>query len=93
MSLGTQQGKENSRMYNEMVIIKLIQSMSNMLVSPPEVWKDHIHQHFKKKGLGFYDRVKKWMMISNEANDNNLKISPVDDEGTSACGKIDLRLI
>ena len=72
-----------------MVIIKLIQSMSNMLVSPPEVWKEHIHQHFKKKGLGFYDRVKKWMEISNEANNSNLLTSPTSEEGTSASGILD----
>ncbi|XP_013142988.1 PREDICTED: E2/E3 hybrid ubiquitin-protein ligase UBE2O [Papilio polytes] len=33
---GTQQGKENSRMYNEMVLLKLVQSMTRMVVSPPE---------------------------------------------------------
>lgn len=61
---GTQQGKENSRMYNEMVVLKLVQSMTKLITSPPEVFKDQIHEHFRQKGEKFYKRIKSWMELS-----------------------------
>lgn len=61
---GTQQGKENSRMYNEMVVLKLVQSMTKLIMSPPEVFKDQIHEHFRKSGEKFYKRIKSWMELS-----------------------------
>lgn len=61
---GTQQGKENSRMYNEMVVLKLVQSMTKLISSPPEVFKDQIHEHFRKNGEKFYQRIKSWMELS-----------------------------
>ena len=43
---GSQQGKENSRMYNEMAVLKLIQSMSKLIINPPPVFKEEVAQHF-----------------------------------------------
>lgn len=69
---GTQQGKENSRMYNEMVVLKLVQSMSKLILSPPEVFGDIIHEHFRKNGEKFYYRIKSWMELSeNNCSDAN----------------------
>lgn len=62
--LGTQQGKENSRMYNEMVVLKLVQSMTKLIASPPEIFKDQIHEHFQQNGEKFYRRIKSWMELS-----------------------------
>lgn len=45
---GSQQGRENSRMYNEMVVLKLVQAMTKLVVNPPPVFKDEINQHFKQ---------------------------------------------
>lgn len=59
---------ENSRMYNEMVVLKLVQSMTKLITSPPEVFKDQIHEHFRKNGEKFYRRIKSWMELSSEAN-------------------------
>lgn len=47
---GSQQGTENSRMYNEMVLIKLVQSMSRMLVNPPAPWGKEAVAHIQKFG-------------------------------------------
>jgi ubiquitin-conjugating enzyme E2 O len=44
---GTQQGTENSRMYNEMAILKLVQSLTKMAVKPPEFFKAEVRQHFE----------------------------------------------
>lgn len=51
-------------MYNEMVVLKLVQSMTKLITSPPEVFKDQIHEHFRQKGEKFYKRIKSWMELS-----------------------------
>lgn len=45
---GSQQGKENSRMYNEMAVLKLVQSLTKLIVQPPAVFKEEILQHFRQ---------------------------------------------
>lgn len=66
-------------MYNEMVVLKLVQSMTKMLMSPPEIFRDQVLNHFKTNGMRFYSRIKKWMDMSNEYNSshnlNQLEIS------------------
>jgi ubiquitin-conjugating enzyme E2 O len=44
---GTQQGVENSRMYNEMVVLKLVQSMTRLASNPPEAFKDEVKDHLR----------------------------------------------
>lgn len=59
-------------MYNEMVVLKLVQSMTKLISSPPEVFGDIIHEHFRRNGKNFYYRIKSWMELSeNNANDIN----------------------
>lgn len=43
---GSQQGRENSRMYNEMVALKLVQSMSKLILHPPPNFRAEVTQHF-----------------------------------------------
>lgn len=75
---GTQQGKENSRMYNEMVIIKLVQSMTKLISSPPDIFRDQIILHFKERGKTMYERIKGWMDYSQlqETSQDKLNTSP-----------------
>ncbi|KAJ8922950.1 hypothetical protein NQ315_001496 [Exocentrus adspersus] len=56
----TQQGYENSRTYNELVILKLVQSMTEMLLSPPEVFKREVFHHFAENGQKLCDRLGKY---------------------------------
>ncbi|XP_058812642.1 (E3-independent) E2 ubiquitin-conjugating enzyme [Topomyia yanbarensis] len=65
---GSQQGGENSRMYNEMVLLKLVQSMSKLIVNPPEIFSEQILAHFRERGRKMFLRIKSWMDLSNEAN-------------------------
>ncbi|XP_053658667.1 (E3-independent) E2 ubiquitin-conjugating enzyme UBE2O [Anopheles marshallii] len=65
---GSQQGKENSRMYNEMVLLKLVQSMTKLVSNPPEVFRDQILTHFHACGQRMYHRLKTWMELSNDYN-------------------------
>ena len=52
---GTQQGQENSRMYNEMVILKLIISMTKLVHNPPPIFKEEIKAHFERHGARYGD--------------------------------------
>ena len=45
---GTQQGHENSRMYNEMVVLKLVQAMTTLAMNPPEAFKNEVMDHLKQ---------------------------------------------
>lgn len=57
-------------MYNEMVVLKLVQSMTKMLESPPEVFKTHIEDHFRRQGETFYKRIKSWMALSGDGSEH-----------------------
>ncbi|XP_058790331.1 (E3-independent) E2 ubiquitin-conjugating enzyme isoform X2 [Phymastichus coffea] len=73
---GSQQGRENSRMYNEMVTLKLVQSQTKLLQYPPLIFKDVIMQHFKKHSDKLLKRLELWMEISEQHN-NQHPLSPV----------------
>ncbi|CAG9094484.1 unnamed protein product [Plutella xylostella] len=62
---GTQQGKENSRMYNEMVLLKLVQSMTKMLMNPPETFREEMLLHLRARAAGLCRRLEAWVACSN----------------------------
>lgn len=73
---GSQQGRENSRMYNEMVVLKLVQAQTKLLLHPPPVFTDIIIMHFKKHAEKLLQRLELWMEISEQHN-NQHPLSPV----------------
>ncbi|XP_001602772.2 (E3-independent) E2 ubiquitin-conjugating enzyme UBE2O [Nasonia vitripennis] len=73
---GSQQGRENSRMYNEMVVLKLVQSQTKLIQYPPPVFKEVVVQHFKTHSRKLLERLKLWMEISEQYN-NQHPLSPV----------------
>jgi len=73
---GSQQGRENSRMYNEMVVLKLVQAQTKLLLHPPPVFKDIIIAHFKKHVEKLLQKLELWMEISEHYN-NQHPLSPV----------------
>lgn len=56
----SQQGMENSRTYNEFVILKLVQSMTQMLKNPPHVFKQEVLAHFAVNGRSMCERLLKF---------------------------------
>lgn len=44
---GTQEGAENSRHYNEMVLLKLLQSMTRLIENPPQPFAEEIRAYCK----------------------------------------------
>ncbi|CAG7714167.1 unnamed protein product [Allacma fusca] len=74
---GSQQGEENSRMYNEMVLIKLVQSMSRMYVNRHSPWENEITQYIRLHNRRLIDRYHKWL----EMSENCQKSGVLAEEG------------
>ncbi|XP_014261695.1 (E3-independent) E2 ubiquitin-conjugating enzyme UBE2O isoform X2 [Cimex lectularius] len=72
---GSQQGKENSRMYNEMVVLKLVQAMTKLIVNPPPVFREEINAHFNQHAEKLCQRLDSWLDISEKYN-NSHPLSP-----------------
>lgn len=72
---GTPEGLENSRLYNEMAVVKLVQSMNQMLANPPEAFASEIRDHIKITSGAFTSRLKEWIRISEDftADPSDLK--------------------
>ena len=63
---GTQQGCENSRMYNEMVVLKLVQAMTRLALNPPEAFKDYVLQHFQSNAKRYFWFLKNWKRSNSD---------------------------
>ncbi|XP_037945571.1 (E3-independent) E2 ubiquitin-conjugating enzyme isoform X2 [Teleopsis dalmanni] len=62
----TQQGHENSRMYNEMATIKLVQATSKLLAQPSELFRQEVCDYYSVNGRRFYNRIKGYIQLSND---------------------------
>lgn len=58
------QASENSRIYNEGVVLKVVQSMEAMLLTPQDVFQEEIEQHFLKNAARFVARLESWLRLS-----------------------------
>lgn len=58
---GLQEGYENSRCYNEMALIRVVQSMTQLVRRPPEVFEQEIRQHFSIGGWRLVNRIESWL--------------------------------
>lgn len=65
---GSQQGKENSRMYNEMAVLKLVQALAKLILQPPQVFQEEILQHFRQTAHKLLKRLDTWLDISERYN-------------------------
>ena len=61
---GTQQGLENSRMYNETVLLKLTQSMNKIAKDPPPTFAQEVTDHVAQRGRGYVQRLEGWIEAS-----------------------------
>ncbi|XP_049576139.1 (E3-independent) E2 ubiquitin-conjugating enzyme UBE2O isoform X2 [Syngnathus scovelli] len=64
---GLQEGYENSRCYNEMALIKMVQSMTQLLQNPVEVFKQEIREHFVSNGWRLVHRLEIWLELHDAA--------------------------
>lgn len=64
---GLQEGYENSRCYNEMALIKMVQSMTQLLQNPVDVFKQEIQEHFVLNGWRLVHRLEAWLELHDAA--------------------------
>jgi len=76
---GTQQGVENSRMYNEMVVLKMVQAMTRLALHPPEAFKEEVENHLKEYAQRMIDRIENWRQMSLDAASCSSSTTPDDD--------------
>lgn len=58
-------------MYNEMVVLKLVESMTKVVTNPPEVFRDEIVKHFRERGESMCNRIQSWMDMSTAEVETN----------------------
>ncbi|KAG1960364.1 (E3-independent) E2 ubiquitin-conjugating enzyme UBE2O-like [Pimephales promelas] len=66
---GLQEGYENSRCYNEMALIKMVQSMTLLLQQPVEVFQQEICEHFACNGWRLVHRLESWLDMDGGVTD------------------------
>lgn len=57
----TANGEENSRMYNEMVLVILAKSMAVLKKKMPAGFEDEVTKHVKETGERFLNRIESWI--------------------------------
>uniref|UniRef100_A0A8C4I055 (E3-independent) E2 ubiquitin-conjugating enzyme n=1 Tax=Dicentrarchus labrax TaxID=13489 RepID=A0A8C4I055_DICLA len=89
---GLQEGYENSRCYNEMALIKMVQSMTQLLQNPVEVFKQEIQEHFASNGWRLVHRLDVWLELnegaergqaahtSSRSKDRASSVEPLDEQ-------------
>lgn len=53
-------------MYNEMVLLKLVQSMSKMLTNPPEPFREEIIKHLRLHAAALCRRLIAWAALTGD---------------------------
>lgn len=54
-----------SRLYNELVVLRLVQSMGHMFRNPHSVFKEEIEKHFKDNEFRLGRRLERWLELSD----------------------------
>jgi len=61
---GTAEGAENSRNYNEMALLKLVQSMTRLIQDPQEPFAKEIKTYCEAHAPGMIERLENWIHVS-----------------------------
>jgi len=79
-------GENNSRLYNEMVILKLLEHTVMMIANPPEAFSTEIRLYFRDNGLSVLERYERFITLSEggERPDIGYQLLPLS-KGVIAC--------
>ena len=72
----TDVGCENSRLYNEMAVVKVTQSMARMFSNPPETFREEIISHARTRGQQFLERLRSWTSLDAPASLTEFPLLP-----------------
>lgn len=84
---GLQEGYENSRCYNEMTLIRVVQSMMQLLRRPVEVFEHEIREHFRCNGWRLVSRIESWLE-TNELVERSHEQANGADSASLLCGSL-----
>jgi len=87
---GAQQGNENSRMYNEMAVLKLVQSMTKLARNPQVPFQEEIQQHFQENGKKLTSRLLRWKAVSLEHMESLASTPTTPGTSTKASQGLDM---
>ncbi|NXA51605.1 UBE2O enzyme, partial [Nothocercus julius] len=86
---GLQEGYENSRCYNEMTLIRVVQSMMQLLRRPVEVFEHEIREHFRCNGWRLVSRIESWLETNELVERSHEQANGADSTSLlSACGAL-----
>lgn len=86
---GLQEGYENSRCYNEMALIRVVQSMMQLLRRPVEVFEHEIREHFCCNGWRLVSRIESWLETNELVERSHEQANGADSSSLlSACGAL-----
>lgn len=86
---GLQEGYENSRCYNEMTLIRVVQSMMQLLRRPVEVFEHEIREHFRCNGWRLVSRIESWLETNELVERSHEQANGADAASLlSACGTL-----
>ncbi|XP_062447544.1 (E3-independent) E2 ubiquitin-conjugating enzyme isoform X1 [Rhea pennata] len=86
---GLQEGYENSRCYNEMTLIRVVQSMMQLLRRPVEVFEHEIREHFRCNGWRLVSRIESWLETNELVERSHEQANGADSTSLlSACGTL-----
>ncbi|NXI36184.1 UBE2O enzyme, partial [Galbula dea] len=86
---GLQEGYENSRCYNEMTLIRVVQSMTQLLRKPVEVFEHEIREHFRCNGWRLVSRIESWLETNELVERSHEQANGADSASLlSACGTL-----
>ncbi|NXX98968.1 UBE2O enzyme, partial [Centropus bengalensis] len=85
---GLQEGYENSRCYNEMTLIRVVQSMMQLLRRPVEVFEHEIREHFRCNGWRLVSRIESWLETNELVERSHDQANGLDSASFSACGTL-----
>uniref|UniRef100_A0A663LMH6 (E3-independent) E2 ubiquitin-conjugating enzyme n=1 Tax=Athene cunicularia TaxID=194338 RepID=A0A663LMH6_ATHCN len=81
---GLQEGYENSRCYNEMTLIRVVQSMMQLLRRPVEVFEHEIREHFRCNGWRLVSRIESWLETNELVERSHEQANGADSYGSSS---------
>ncbi|XP_039183920.1 (E3-independent) E2 ubiquitin-conjugating enzyme isoform X1 [Crotalus tigris] len=85
---GLQEGYENSRCYNEMALIRVVQSMMQLLRKPVEVFEQEIYEHFCCNGWRLIHRIESWVETNELVERSHDHASLAESSFTHSAGGI-----
>ncbi|RUS88951.1 hypothetical protein EGW08_003287 [Elysia chlorotica] len=86
---GTQIGYENSRMYNEMAVLKTVQSLTRMCQNLPELFKEEIYKYLKSHGPRLIKRLRYWVDLNEQQRKTSTVSSePAEDQASNSPGHL-----